>query len=117
MPIDLCFTKFHFVEGTQVRTLRPRRTRQEIQNLLSAFEKSNLTITDFCKAENLSYGVFQKWRSRYGATQRRKGTSSSFTKVDIVPAKKDPIPGLFAEVHGIKIYQPVSASFLKELLA
>jgi hypothetical protein len=116
MPIDLYFTKFHFVEDTQTKVLRPRRSKQEIHNLLAAFEKSNLTITDFCKVQNLSYGVFQKWRSRYCATQRRKGTSTSFAKVDIVPVKKDPLPGLFAEVHGIKIYQPVSASFLKELL-
>lgn len=117
MPVDLLFTKFHFVEIAQTKVPRRRRSQQEIQELLHAFEMSNSTIKEFCELRNLSYGVFQKWRSRYGSAASRKGAMTAFAKIDIVPSKKDPLPGLFAEVHGIRIYQPVSASFLKQLLA
>lgn len=105
------------MEATQSKQFRPRRSKQEIRDLLNAFEKSNSTIKEFCEVRSLSYGVFQKWRSRYGSTAGSKSASTSFAKLDIVPTVKDPLPGLFAEVRGIKIYQSVSASFLKELLA
>jgi hypothetical protein len=38
---------------------------------------------------------------------------TGFAPVEIVPAA---INGLFAQVGNIKIYQPVSAAYLKELL-
>ena len=110
------------MEAAQLKTLRQRRSKQEVKDLLIAFEKSNSTIKEFCEDQNLSYGVFQKWRSRHGSSARRKRTltAQEFTKTEkpgfadvrIIPSSA----ALFAEVNGIKIFQPVAASYLKELL-
>ena len=111
------------MEAAQLKTLRQRRSKQEVKDLLIAFEKSNSTIKEFCEVQNLSYGVFQKWRSRHGSPARRKRTltAQEFTKTEkpgfadvrIIPSSS---ATLFAEVNGIKLFQPVAASYLKELL-
>jgi hypothetical protein len=105
------------MEASQTTLTRQRRNKEEVMGLLHAFEKSNSTIKEFCNERNISYGNFQKWRSRYGSKAAEKKASTPFVKVDIVSTVKEPLPGLFAEVRGIKLYQPVSAAFLKELLA
>ncbi len=105
------------MEASQSTIIRQRRNKEEVMDLLRAFEKSNSTIKTFCTERNISYGNFQKWRSRYGSKAAAKKASTSFVKVDIVSKVKEPLPGLFAEVRGIKLYQLVSPSFLKELLA
>jgi hypothetical protein len=51
--------------------------------------------------------------SRYRNVAEQKDTSAGFAKVVI----RSSLPGtLFAEVNGIRLYQPVHAAFLKELL-
>jgi hypothetical protein len=45
-----------------------------------------------------------------------KRKTSGFATVDIVSSSQLIVGGLFAEVKGIKIYQPVNPLFLKELL-
>jgi len=96
---------------------RARRTRKEITNLLSEFEKSDLTVNDFCKQHHISTGNFHKWKSRYKSKAVSRKLIPGFATVDIVGASQTDLPGLFAEVNGIKIYQPVAARYLKELLA
>jgi len=113
--IDLLFIKFHFVE--QNKPIRHRRSRQEVQDLLDLFAKSNSGVKDFCKQHNISAANFHKWKSRYKSRPDGKGKTSGFATLDVVSSLHATVPGLFAEVKGIRIYQPVSASFLKELLA
>jgi hypothetical protein len=113
--IDLLVTKSHFVEQIQKAPVRYRRSRQQVQELLNLFAKSNVSVKDFCKQHTISAANFHKWRSRYKSNLVSKENTSGFATVDVV----DSLPGLqslFAEVKGIKIYQRVSASFLKELL-
>lgn len=94
---------------------RTRRNKQQIQDLLKEFEQSNLSAKDFCKKHQISRPNFHKWKSRYNSKRIFKNKNAGFATVEVVD-----LPGalqsLFAEVKGIRIYQPVSASFLKELL-
>ena len=92
---------------------RTRRSKQQIQDLLQEFERSKSTVTDFCKLHNISAGSFHKWKSRYRVNSVTLNRKSGFAKLNVSASTSS---ALFAEVNGIRIHQPVSASFLKELL-
>ena len=95
---------------------RTRRNKQQIQDLLNEFEQSNLSAKDFCKKHHISRPNFHKWKSRYTSNRVIKNKNAGFAAVEVVDSSTV-LRGLFAEVKGIRIYQPVSASFLRELLA
>jgi hypothetical protein len=97
--------------------IRQRRSNQQIVQLLEEFEKSNVTVKDFCKQHHISTGNFHKWKSRYKSKVVSRKRASGFARVDIARTSQTDLPGLFAEVNGIRIYQPVAAAYLKELLA
>jgi hypothetical protein len=88
---------------------KSRRTAQEIKALLALFDSSGMSAKQFCITNAISETAFYKWRGRYRAVEEK----NDFIPLQIASASS---PGLFAEVSGIRIYQPVSASFLKELL-
>jgi hypothetical protein len=89
---------------------RSRRTAKEIRGLLELFDSSAMSAKQFCITNGISETVFYKWRGRYRAVEQKN---------DFIPLRVEAsgLHSLFAEVNGIRIYQPVSASFLKELLA
>ena len=93
----------------QEQTRRSRRTAKEIKELLELFDSSGMSAKQFCTANGFSETVFYKWRGRYRAVEEKNG----FVPLQVAASES---PGLFAEVNGIRIYQAVSASFLKELL-
>jgi hypothetical protein len=91
---------------------RTRRTRQQISALLAKYKSSGLTVADFCEGQQIHKSNFYKWVSRYQEKKKSKKIQrSAFAKVQIAPSQSV----LFAEVDGIRIYQPVAASYLKEL--
>jgi len=92
---------------------RSRRTKEQIRGLLSEFRKTELTVKQFCQTHNISTGTFHKWQSRFKNKSLKKVYGSGFAPVVIGSSS----PGLFAEIKGIRLYQPVSAAYLKELLA
>ena len=97
---------------------RSRRSSGEIKLLLEKFDSSGLSAKEFCKTHNISEGGFYKWKARHKNKSKQTQKSGGFAPVHIMPSasiNKD--TGLFAEVGEIKIYQPVNASFLKELLS
>ena len=98
------------------KSLRRRRSRQKIQDLLNEFERSKTTVKEFCKQHAISPANFHKWKSRYRSKVDNKNRTSGFAAIDIVSSSQHASYCLFAEVGNIKIYQPVNASFLKELL-
>ena len=69
-------------------------------------------MKEFCAQEKIATATFHKWQSR------RKQTGSSpergLTPV-VVSAVRD--RSLFAEVSGIRIFQPVTPEFLKALVS
>ena len=95
----------------ELQPKRARRTSAEIKQLLEDFKQRGINANEFCKTHSIAEGVFYKWRSRYGEKVTPK--QNSFVSLQ-VPSNE---PGLFAEVKGIRIYQAVSAQYLKELLA
>ena len=48
---------------------RVRRTRPEWQTILRDFGKSGLTVTAFCKREEISPSVFAAWKRKFGETE------------------------------------------------
>ena len=95
-----------------------RRSRQQILKLLKEFESKDLTITQFCELHHIQKSNFYKWQKRYGGEQTENSTPKGFLAVELtspVPAPCPNNPPLFAEVNGIRLYQPVSAHYLKTL--
>lgn len=93
---------------------RPRRTSQQIKLLLKEFTQANLSTKEFCILHALSEAAFYKWRSRYAdGPSANKNTFIQLKSSSVLAGPS----ALFAEVKGIRLYQPVSACYLKELLA
>lgn len=97
------------------KTLRPRRSKNQIEQLLQEFEKGNSNVAEFCELHTISRAAFQKWQSRYRRNPATNSTPGGFAKLKIATPDLNLRSILFAEVNGIKLYQPVSASYLKEL--
>jgi hypothetical protein len=95
---------------------RPRRSTKEVQELIQQYEKSGLSAKQFCKVHGLREAGFYKLRNRYHNKIKTK-QKPGFIPVGICSAPTATVQSsLFCEVKGIKIYQPVSATFLKELI-
>lgn len=96
---------------------RSRRSSEEIKLLLEKFDSSALSAKEFCKAHSISEGGFYKWKARHANKLKQTQKPVGFATVHITPSPSiTGTGGLFAQVGEIKIYQPVSSSFLKELL-
>ena len=92
-----------------------RRNKAEIQLLLEAFAKAGQSVQSFCDERNIGKSTFHKWQSRYKSEGEDQRAATAFADIHIVAAENSAL--LFAEVRGIKIYQPVSAGYLKALLS
>jgi hypothetical protein len=89
------------------------RSKQEIERLLIEHAQSRLSVKAFCADLDFSEGTFYYWKKKFAKEAGTTG-KAGFAPIEIVPSAGN---GLFAEVGCIKIYQPVSAAYLKELLA
>lgn len=98
----------------QEQTKRTRRTAAEIKNLLELFSQCGLDAKEFCILHNITGSLFSKWHSRYG--NPATGKKNNFVLLQGTSELQNS-SFLFAEVKGIRIYQAVSASYLKELIA
>jgi len=98
------------------RVVRPRRKHAEMESFLKQFEKSTgLSVKDFCREHNLAENSFYSFRKRYRQRSSKEPTSvGRFITLEATGpmAASD---RLFAEVKGIKLYQPVTAEYLKLL--
>jgi hypothetical protein len=68
---------------------------------------------EFSKSIGITEGAFQKLRLRHGEKTASEQKGFIHLQQRSIPGES----GLFAEVKGIRIYQAVSAQYLKELLA
>jgi transposase-like protein len=91
-----------------------RRSPEEIQQLLEVFEKNGeSSVKDFCQLHGIREATYYNWRKRYRSNASQPA-SEGF--IAIVPSEKIAQPIVpFAEVKGIRIYQPVPAEYLKTL--
>ncbi len=97
------------VEG-KVRKARTFRSKADIRKMLQEQAESGENIKSFCVARGIAGGTFHRWKQKYGVGENVP--SSGFAPLHIMPE-----PGLFASIGSIKIYQPVSAAYLKELMS
>lgn len=74
-----------------------------------------MSVAEFGLLHNIHPATIGKWKSRYLNIKPVSTDGGGFTRISITEPSASSV--LFAEVNGIKIFQPVSASFLKELLA
>ena len=86
------------------------RTRKERLQLLAEYEQGNQSIKSFCTSHNIPTATFHNWRKNH--VNPHKDQQPGFAPIEVTPTST----GLFAEVGQIRIYQPVSAAYLKELL-
>ena len=99
-----------------IQSRRPQRNSQEISHLLEEFKTSGVSTQEFCDKHGIPKGTFYTWKKRF-KKKAVKASASGFVKVSVSKALPGgPTPILFAEVKGIRLYQEVSASFLKALL-
>jgi hypothetical protein len=98
------------MEEKLVKVSRKFRSKTEVLELLHAHNQSGQSIKSFCGSHNIAVGSFHNWKRKYGKADSII-EKSGFTALEILPDA-----GLFAAVGMIKIYQPVSAAYLKELV-
>ena len=94
---------------------RRQRPPEEIIKLLEEYENSEgITVKEYCTMIGVSDAAFYGWRRMYGAKTDSQERQPGFIEL-IASETATTVQGLFAEVKGIKLYQPVTAEFLKAL--
>jgi hypothetical protein len=102
------------MEQPEPKSIKSKRTRQEMAQLLREYDKSQgMTAKDFCRKHQISEGAF------YSARKRQRSKNEEPQKSGFIAmqpsAGKERSGVLFAEVKGIKLYQAVPAEYLKTL--
>jgi hypothetical protein len=82
---------------------------------IRAHEQSGLSIQAFCVERNIATGNFHRWKKQYN--QEAKKNQPAIAGFSSLQLKEAFAETLFAEFKGIRLYQPVSASYLKELVS
>lgn len=100
------------MESTGGKKTKVFRGKKQVERLLAEQAQSGQSARAFCAVQNIAVGTFYHWKKKYGKSS--ESIKPGFAPIEIVPSAGN---GLFAEVGSIKIYQPVSAAYLKELLA
>ncbi|WP_143151019.1 IS66 family insertion sequence element accessory protein TnpA [Chitinophaga sancti] len=87
-------------------------------SLISEQVNTGRSVKSICDQHNIQSSNWFYWQKKYHQRQiSSNGDESSFTLLQITPDLITPNdPGIFAEYKGIKLYQQVSASFLRELI-
>ncbi len=103
------------MEPRSLKKIRHFRGKESILGILDEYKTSGLGIKAFCDQNNISPASFHNWKKKYteGIVTPAKATGFARLQITSPPATVEP---LFASVNGIKIYQWVSAAYLKELL-
>ena len=104
------------MDQTRINNRATRRSKQQLLDLLAQYDKTQgVTIKDFCKQHNVTEGSFYTARKRHRAVSVAKKRSTGFIAIKR-RAFDQPVGTLFAEVKGIKFYQPVPVDYLKALI-
>lgn len=94
---------------------KPRRGKGELLALVNKFGKTTgITAKEFCRQHNIAEGCFYTARKRY--LNKSTAEKKQFGFIALAPGSGSNGCSLFAEVGGIKLYQAVTADYLKALL-
>jgi putative transposase len=98
--------------GKTNQSRKIRRTPEEINSILLAYESSGLSAKEFCKRHQIQTLYLKRWLKRYRSIKETNG----FVELLPVPESTPFMTGVFAEYRGIRFYQPVEPSYLKALV-
>ena len=104
------------METPVAKKVRVFRSEEAILNILGEYKKSKLSIKSFCIENNIAQASFHNWKKKYSKRTVKAAKPAGFAALQITSPAISEAP-LFAEVKEIKIYQWVTAAYLKELLA
>ncbi len=104
------------METPVAKKIRIFRNKEAISNILANYKKSGLSIKSFCIENNIAQASFHHWKKKYSTRSVKSAKLTGFATLQITsPAVVS--TALFAVVKEIKIYQWVTAAYLKELLS
>ena len=93
------------MEVSSTVSRRRFRNKSSIMDLLKEQLQSGMSVKSFCAGRDIAEGTFYNWKKRY-SKEEKIIDASAFASLHIDTEVRE---GLFAEVKGIRIYQPVSA--------
>lgn len=93
-----------------------RNNKEEIMSILNTWQRSGLSVFDFCKQERIHRSKFYYWKKRY-IESPVVTEASGFVKMELGRAPSE----LFCEVVGsggtrLLFYNDVEASYLRTFL-
>lgn len=95
------------------------QSKQQIREhhlaMIANWQQSGQNQKQFCLQNNIAYHVFHYWYKVYRSKQTV--TDGSFVAVQIAPQLQANVEMHFTDGRRIVFYQPVSADFLKALVA
>ena len=104
------------MEQNEYKLSRTDYSQEQRLDFLARFKTAHTSVKEFCRRHGINESSFRKWQSRYGNNTETQVKAAGFAQLQISSAPVNTPTKLFAEVKGIKIYQPVAASYLKDLL-
>jgi len=102
---------------TEIKPRDVKSSDQYILDSMNEFEKSNLSMQEFCDLYEIDEDTFYQWQKRHVKTRKSKGIF-----IPVQPAESlFQSNGIFAEVvlpggSIIKLHQQVEASWFKSLI-
>ena len=99
------------MDNNLLSSSRQLRTREQKEALLALQHQSGLSVKSFCAKHDIATATFHNWKQQLKRSSTERKASGFATLAIQAPSQ----PLLFAEVRGIRLYQPMSADFLKAL--
>ncbi len=96
-----------------------RRSKEDIQNLVLAWQQSGKSKSLFCKENQLNYLTFMSWTN---PPKKKKHKVKSPATTGFIPLEiKNKVSEFFVEVHllngnKISFYEPVAVEYLRSLV-
>jgi hypothetical protein len=106
----------------QTNQVKPKKKQVDKERGFEAhirqYESSGMTIKAYCRANQLNYSRFYYHFKRHNINPGITSIQPSILPLHIASLQEDKeiVSVLFAEVHGIKLFQAVSADYLLTLL-
>ena len=101
---------------SNLHNMENRQQHRELQFIMiRAWQQSGQSQLAFCKKNNIAYHVFHYW---YKVFRRQHTTAEAgFVSLNIAASLQANVEILFADGKRIVFHQPVSADYLKAVIA
>lgn len=89
--------------------------RQQQFAMIASWQQSGISQKQYCLQNNIGYHIFHYWYKIYRADQ--SADSGSFVTLNIGPQRQANVEIYLTDGRRIIFHQPVSADYLKVLIA